>query len=90
MSYTPGPWHKGRGVIVYAHDKNVGPEDFPVAECFGPQGIPNARLIAAAPELLEALRRALPYLDKAPLEGVLDRYEEARVIIAKATGESPS
>lgn len=60
----------------------------------GPHGLADARLIAAAPELLQALRCAL-----ADLEGSLAGYgehdwdahvksiKEARLAISKATGE---
>ena len=41
----------------------------------------NARLIAAAPELLEALQQALPQL-------IGRAYLDARAAIAKATGEA--
>lgn len=46
----------------------------------------NARLIAAAPDLLTALERLL---DDSELCGhmLYDQYREARVAIAKATGE---
>jgi len=52
--HTPGPWRlttlpEGRWVEVYGGH----PED-DVAQAVG---VPNARLIAAAPELLEALER---------------------------------
>jgi hypothetical protein len=56
----------------------------------------NARLIAAAPELLEVLEDVLPWLQKAEAEGVfancaapqggLRAINRARAAIAKATG----
>lgn len=46
----------------------------------------NARLIAAAPELLEALQRTLSWLSSYPGEGAMGAYDNARKAIAKATG----
>lgn len=94
MSHTPGPWHaKGEKVcnadeVMYVAAKNfntINPSQRLDA---------NAKLIAAAPELLQALRCAL-----ADLEGSLAGYgehdwdahvksiKEARLAISKATGE---
>jgi hypothetical protein len=46
----------------------------------------NARLIAAAPELLEALKRLTEEWGLVPLKTVERRLSQARAIIAKATG----
>jgi hypothetical protein len=43
----------------------------------------NARLIAAAPDLLEALKDVLPELESI---GPLEKFERARAAIARATG----
>jgi hypothetical protein len=86
--HTPGPW-------MYRSQAN-GSLDF-----FGEGGNrvilqnvrlinqeANARLIAAAPSLLEALESALELIDViTPLEG--DVHRKARAAIAKATGEQP-
>ncbi|MDK1685999.1 hypothetical protein QMT05_03220 [Cronobacter malonaticus] len=88
---TPGPWTgKDVGIcrqdraglqlgFIMTHDENR------VAECAA-----NARLIAAAPDLLEALQLSV----KAMQEGRLVSYPEwygvinkARAAIAKAIGE---
>lgn len=54
MTYTPGPWiDLGRGTIVDTRRTPVA------VTCFRTNGAPeeaNARLIAAAPELLAALK----------------------------------
>ena len=52
---TPGPWHVRGNKIV------IDVMDFSIAEIkdFGVATIPNARLIAAAPDLLEALEASL-------------------------------
>jgi hypothetical protein len=100
MSHTPGPWTaKGEKVcnadeVMYVAAKNfntINPSQRLDA---------NAKLIAAAPELLQALKCAL-----ADLEGSLEvnnnkqwyahdwkahkqSIKDARVAIAKAIGES--
>ena len=92
--YTPGPWT----ITVYPPD-DYGAEDLcayidgnrkHVAHCMPPDGTStelrdaNARLIAAAPELLEALKLIAnaenSALDLAYCKGI------ARAAIAKATG----
>jgi hypothetical protein len=47
----------------------------------------DARLIAAAPEILEALTRTLSYLTSYPGNGAMSAYDQARAAIAKATGD---
>jgi hypothetical protein len=72
----PGP--DGRGVL--ARDESISPED-----------LANARLIAAAPELLDALRRLMdcPDLCLDTLEPESDSaIEAARAAIAKAEGRA--
>jgi hypothetical protein len=63
-SYTPGPWYEADGGVFGIWDET---QDERPTVCYivgrgmnGPQtaeGLANARLIAAAPELLEALKR---------------------------------
>ena len=49
--------------------------------------VANARLIAAAPELLEALRKAASVLEHSLTDAERrDMANEARAVIAKATG----
>jgi hypothetical protein len=79
--HTPGPWeydmkneavYAGRNTIVY--EGNANEADY--------------RLIAAAPELLEALQEILDYSGGAD-NALEDEYvmDRARAAIAKATGE---
>ena len=99
--HTPGPWRvsKGRSVVwVKAGHQNVAGAymgSYP-ARC-GEQDLANARLIAAAPELLDAAINALDYksLDeclnesKNPNEVWGIRFEHLKALrtaIAKATG----
>lgn len=95
--HTPGPWkaHFEEAYFV------TGPDLGRVAMMMnlkgahglggrrsGDESASNARLIAAAPELLEALRGALEHWP-VPSSICKDRpaYEAARAAIAKATGE---
>ena len=87
--HTPGPWYQGGGIQQYCvYDKKVwlNPDgsrggDTPnlVVVVSPADAIADARLIAAAPELLDACKAALsddqPYIEK------------CRAAIAKATGE---
>ena len=94
--HTPGPWHTGGqdDRIIYAAD------GFAVADATvfhgrhrskdaAPTETHNARLIAAAPELLDALKVLLSLhdsqVDTADAWNV--SMEEARTAISKATGE---
>lgn len=49
MAHTPGPWHTFDRLVQ-------GPGGAPVAAVHGPHVWDNVRLIAAAPELLAALK----------------------------------
>ena len=99
--HTPGPWLRdGRTVYALQHGGWRKGEELlvnrffthiqRVPDCTDEEAEANARLIAAAPELLEALkdlvRRYDPYAMTGPTEGerVLAQAEAA---IAKAEGE---
>ena len=110
-AHTPGPWklllsydacpHKIVGPVIW---RSAGAVYGTITEVhhtgardsrYGPEQTANARLIAAAPDLLEALRGCLPYIrdmdDDGPAgEGWqserLSRFiAEADAAIAKAT-----
>jgi hypothetical protein len=88
--HTPGPW-----VIndLYAETEIHGPQNSgAMIAVMRPWGMAsdepnpqhaNARLIAAAPELLEALQGVLRVADRAT-----DEFDAARAAIAKATGSA--
>ena len=94
--HTPGPW------VVGNLDKNdqrlVRGEHFEIATCWHhcvgsieKEMEANARLIAAAPELLEALEQVLIEYDEVDLadhepQSFTSAINEARAAIAKAKG----
>lgn len=116
-AYTPGPWfHDGNGNVWRRDPKDLYQNggtvagDKPLATIHkgwhhdGAEGYPveaNARLIAAAPELLEACQTALAFV--AGWAGVYqhdhglpdfhprhkEAIEQVKYAIAKATGEQP-
>ena len=100
--YTQGPWNANftrfSGWVVGFHitDPKHGSLR-PICEAYDKTGAmnpdeiaANARLIAAAPELLELLERAVGRLEIAHRNGDSIMKEwviDARAVIAKATGE---
>lgn len=99
--FTPGPWRifganryecpgidaESTSIIVFGRrfdqNQNCGVQGNTLEECQA-----NARLIAAAPELLEALKRAVEWME-APDESAFSDQDlnAARAAIAKALGE---
>ena len=99
--YMPGPWKtfidfdEVPPQIVVIAERNDSPEW--VCSCGANQLSvcrKNARLIAAAPELLQALETTLRYLDHPETKAIPFAYpistviEHARTAIAKAKGET--
>jgi len=98
--HTPVPWairQHEKGFVVYYTDGEIRSNtaqcyDNTVAEEHGTAEA-NARLIAAAPELLAALKSLIGsvsehkehYYDTADWEDAQDRVETAKAAIAKAT-----
>ena len=79
--HTPGPWHVANGVQVRSEKDQLAR----VWMMRTGEGKANARLIAAAPELLEAIEELLSatqHLNPCPAT-----VEKARAAIAKAKGE---
>lgn len=66
----------------YEHLAQCMPEDFDT-----PQWMANARLMAAAPELLEALQMAMEIGDQCSRGFLAAFQEKASAAIAKATGD---
>ena len=96
--HTPGPWefeesvNGGFDITATRHD-NGRPCVIAAREQWGSYAKTskaNGRLIAAAPELLEALEGVLPYLEEDPDDegDYNDRVRAAVAAIAKAKGEA--
>lgn len=93
MAATPGPWGLSRAIEVWVMAGPLHVATIPRAGD-GDWSEANARLIAAAPDLLEALRDAadeIEHLRKyANNNGAMiddERCDYARAAIAKATGD---
>jgi hypothetical protein len=86
-AHTPGPWEvsfESPRYVIQAPSPN-GPGKVGVAVTAGLwDNAHNARLIASAPQLLEALQRALNVLHAT---GAMDEARLALEAIAAATGE---
>lgn len=87
MSHTPGPWridpdlsNIGKAGVTTANSEY----EFSVNGGYEPEylQIEDARLIAAAPELLAALKECIGWID--PDDTRLVNYEEARRVLASA------
>lgn len=100
--HTPGPWFITGSMTKYVEARIPGRMIQEVAACgptaaddgYGEQQMANARLIAAAPDLLEALSGMLEiYGGKNDTDGLpkheveLNLIAHARAAIAKARGE---
>lgn len=87
--HTPGPWKKENGnVLIPVYPGDAGVETLrPILESRVGEAEANARLIAAAPDLLEALETLLAAAS-GPLEGRSDAndriLDSCRAAIAKA------
>jgi hypothetical protein len=97
--FTPGPWYVGAGTYecrnIYSAESVTDDEGFtyqPLVANAEDDGLncwaANARLIAAAPDLLEALGALLERYALAIGNEGIECYQ-ARAAIAKATGEQP-
>jgi hypothetical protein len=100
MSHTPGPWtyktwrhtdgasgtdvYAGEAWVACIHDSHGTTEGFPKDA----EMVPNARVIAAAPELLKALQAVIETnaVRHNNSEFLIGLVSDARAAIAKATG----
>ena len=93
--HTPGPWGYRLEAVrtVIFHKTGIGERAIAVGAGHYPDHIANARLIAAAPDLLAALQQELEALEMdrrwaetCDLERIIARYDRLEAAIAKATG----
>ncbi len=95
-THTPGPWKQQNLSVLQEHSEGIGL----IAHCYANEGhdfddaeaIANARLIAAAPELIEALRAFVEAsTENAPtaLAMCVDRAaSDARTLLARIDGDA--
>jgi hypothetical protein len=93
--HTPGPWYVRGAPAAYQHEK---PRDITsghsliATACmlnnFRGETLANARLIAAAPDMLEALRTIVEYGPQSGMKADAPMLIAARASIAKAEGRS--
>lgn len=94
--FTPGPWttedFNTQRFAVYAPNGRICQMDITRDSQRAEEGQANAHLIAAAPELYEALREVLsayvPGWDGAEYSDVGGSVSHARAALAKARGEA--
>lgn len=92
MNTTPGPW-QAKGPRIDGADETAVAFVTDIASCIHPDTVKaNARLIAAAPMLLEACRTILKALDDSyPTDGYTNNVAYAidfmHAAISKATGQ---
>lgn len=99
VKHTPAPWRATKrevpeglnwaSRIPFAIERPAGGAVLPVADvCDQPEAEANARLIAAAPELLDALRACAAVCAGETMhkQGLIDTLQLAQKAITKATG----
>ena len=91
--HTPGPWTSGRPIPAddtVSRIVRAGADHIAVVmdlEGAAQEAADNARLIAAAPDLLDALRRVMRHIPAdAGGASIGDDMYRARLAIARATG----
>lgn len=89
-THTPGPWasciatNKDRDAFdVVPKDNLAANGGYIIAACYGPDRIDNARLLAAAPAMLEALKMASYRM---ALAGYFHDQDKIKAVIAQAEG----
>jgi hypothetical protein len=96
--HTPGPWHAYKPTGEYHHWISAGADCRDIASARGGSSLAeqeaNANLIAASPDMLNALRRILPYCmetninpEPTPLYEYYHASKAVRAAIAKAEGK---
>lgn len=90
--HTPGPWvvkfRNDHSCYISMGDPKAGPHkqfDLEFSD-LDPSDVADARLIAAAPDLLSAISAMLTHMGMDEDEWNKPTFEQARAAIAKATG----
>ena len=94
VTHTPGPWRVGKKYVtdIYPNDGGMLVARVMTGGISNNKSHANARLIAAAPELLAALQsiaETVVYAPEGGHEEVSDCVRIAKQAIAKATGATP-
>ena len=94
--HTPGPWKYDTTKLAdwytrITHCVSISGES--EIRLYGNEAEANARLISAAPELLEALEALVDMPDERSIYDISDKeidlWVKAKKVIAKAKGETP-
>lgn len=88
--HTPGPWtiHTGEDGTLYVNQERPLSRIATIAKGRGDAA--DARLVAAAPELLDICESILAEVEYEGLQLESGRIAKLRAAIAKATGENPN
>ena len=87
--FTPGPWRNERGSGAYGRNVTADNGRRIVCETICSDHDANARLIAAAPDLLAACEAALRVLESEPECAIYKAHTEiVQAAIVKARGEA--
>jgi hypothetical protein len=81
-NFTPGPWTVG--IADWSEDGNARYEITSQKHICAP----DARLIAAAPELLKALKSLCEHAEDGDVPCWIGAWDVARAVVAKATGQA--
>jgi hypothetical protein len=84
--HTPGPWINLSNLIVY--DSDDGGPFRSICQMNENNNEANARLVAAAPELLDALDQLVDLMWFGSREELEEIEKYARAVLAKSRGES--
>lgn len=95
IGYTKGPWlssYENTGEIAWhvevKSESLAGNDEYPIADLWGPDAEFNARLIAAAPDLLEALKEAREALHQHYVDWDGEPEDAAQLQLARAKCEA--
>ena len=75
--FTPGPWHATKRAFIMAGNKYIGQVN---------SNVYDAVLIAAAPEMYEALDKTAKYMDGCLLKQTVELREKLLAALKKARG----